>query len=207
MNEDRPVGTVPSIGVLGCGHWGKNLVRNFAALGALRVACDADGTNLARIKERYPDLRTTTSYTELLLDANVQAVVIATPAAAHYAHDREALEAGKDVFVEKPLSLTVKDGQSLIDLTQRGSRILMVGHLLRYHPGILKLKELVDSGQLGKILRVYSNRLNLGKFRTEENILWSSAPHNISAILHLLGEWRAASRPREAATSIRSAPM
>ncbi len=178
----------PKIGLLGCGHWGKNLVRNFATLGALRAACDVDTGTLAELTERYPELRVTSSYRDLLADADVQAVVIATPAAAHYAHAREALEAGKDVFVEKPLSLTVRDGRSLIALAERANRILMVGHLLRYHPGILKLKELLDGGHLGKILHVYSNRLNLGMFRTEENILWSFAPHDVSVILHLLGE-------------------
>ncbi len=177
-----------TIGILGCGHWGKNLVRNFSALGALRVACDTDAAKVARLKEQYPDLPVTSSYTEILADPAVQAVVIATPAATHYDHAREALEAGKDVFVEKPLALTADDGRSLIALAQERSRILMVGHLLRYHPAILKLKELVDSGALGKILHVYSNRLNLGVFRTEENILWSFAPHDISVILHLLGE-------------------
>jgi UDP-2-acetamido-3-amino-2,3-dideoxy-glucuronate N-acetyltransferase len=178
----------PNVGILGCGHWGKNLVRNFAAMGALRIVCDTDTAKLGRLKEQYPDLAVAGSYAEILADPAVQAVIIATPAAAHYAHAREALEAGKDVFVEKPLALTMSDGRSLIALAQKNGRILMVGHLLRYHPGILKLKELVDSGALGKILHIYSNRLNLGVFRTEENILWSFAPHDISAILHLLGE-------------------
>jgi len=177
-----------NVAVLGCGSWGKNLVRNFAALGALRVACDTDPAKLARVKEQYPDLAVANSSSEILADPAVRAVVIATPAAAHYAHAQEALEAGKDVFVEKPLALTVEEGGSLVALAERSQRILMVGHLLRYHPGILKLKELVDNGSLGKIQYVYSNRLNLGKFRTEENILWSFAPHDISVILHLLGE-------------------
>jgi UDP-2-acetamido-3-amino-2,3-dideoxy-glucuronate N-acetyltransferase len=107
---------------------------------------------------------------------------------SHYAHVRAALEAGKDVYVEKPLALSVEDGRSLVALAAKTNRILMVGHLLRYHPGILKLKTLVDGGELGKIQYVYSNRLNLGMFRTEENILWSFAPHDISVLLHLLGE-------------------
>ncbi len=178
----------PHIAVLGCGYWGKNLVRNFAALGALRIACDTDAAKVAELKEKYPDLRSTASYQEVLSDPNIQAVVIATPAATHHGHVREALEAGKDVFVEKPLALTRSDGRSLVALAQKTGRILMVGHLLRYHPGVRKLKELVDGGQLGKIQYVYSNRLNLGMIRTEENILWSFAPHDISVILHLLGE-------------------
>ncbi len=178
----------PYIGVLGCGHWGKNLVRNFAALGALRVVCDADTTELAQLKEQSPHLMATSSFSEMLADSAVRAVVIATPAATHYDHARAALEAGKDVFVEKPMALRLDDGRTLIALAQANQRILMVGHLLRYHPAVLKLKELVQDGALGKILHVYSNRLNLGAFRTEENILWSFAPHDISVILHLLGE-------------------
>lgn len=178
----------PNLAVVGCGYWGKNLVRNFAALGALRMVCDANSAALAKVKEKYTGVNTTTAYSEVLADPNIQAVVLATPAAAHFPHAREALEAGKDVFVEKPLALTVEDGRSLVALAEKSKRILMVGHLLRYHPGILKLKELVDNGSLGKIQYVYSNRLNLGRFRTEENILWSFAPHDISAILYLLGE-------------------
>jgi len=178
----------PLVAVTGCGYWGKNLVRNFAGLGALGAVCDANPAALSRAKEQYPDIRTTSSYAEVLSDARIRAVAIATPAAEHFAHAREALEAGKDVFVEKPLALTVPDGRALIEMAEKAGRILMVGHLLRYHPGVIKLKELVDGGSLGKIYYVYSNRLNLGKFRTEENILWSFAPHDISAILYLLGE-------------------
>ena len=176
------------LAVIGCGYWGKNLLRNFVTLKAVRTICDLNSSQLATFKEQYPDVTTTTSYREVLCDPMIQAVVIATPAAEHYSHAREALEAGKDVFVEKPLALTVEDGRSLVELAEKSRRILMIGHLLRYHPGILKLKELVDTGRLGKIQYVYSNRLNLGKFRVEENILWSFAPHDISALLFLLNE-------------------
>jgi len=179
---------LPTIAVLGCGHWGKNLVRSFAALGALRAVCDANPAILAGLHEQYPGLKTSMSYSDLLDDPSIQAVVIATPAAHHYPHARQALEAGKDVFVEKPLALEVQEARFLSELADRESRILMVGHVLRYHPGILKLKELVDGGTLGRIQYIYSNRLNLGRFRTEENILWSFAPHDISVILSLLGE-------------------
>jgi UDP-2-acetamido-3-amino-2,3-dideoxy-glucuronate N-acetyltransferase len=178
----------PSVAVIGYGQWGKNLVRNFSALGVLRVVCDTDHAKVAALKEQYPRVGTTSSYQEVLLDPAVQAVVIATPAAAHSEHVRAAIEAGKDVFVEKPLALSLSEGRVLVALAEKSNRILMVGHLLRYHPGILKLKELVDGGHLGKIQYVYSNRLNLGMFRTEENILWSFAPHDISVILHLLEE-------------------
>jgi UDP-2-acetamido-3-amino-2,3-dideoxy-glucuronate N-acetyltransferase len=176
------------VAVVGCGYWGKNLVRNFAALGALRTVCDADAARLAALKEQYPGVATCQAYGEVLADAGVRAVVLATPPVTHAALAREAIEAGKDVYVEKPLALTAADGRGLIALAQERKRILMVGHLLRYHPGVIRLKALVDAGELGKIQYVYSNRLNLGMFRTEENILWSFAPHDISAILYLLGE-------------------
>jgi UDP-2-acetamido-3-amino-2,3-dideoxy-glucuronate N-acetyltransferase len=183
-----PNAPAPSVAVVGCGYWGKNLVRNFAALGALQAVCDADVDRLRTFRDQYPQVRATPSFPEILSDTSIPAVVLATPAAMHYRQAREALEAGKDVFVEKPLALTVEEGGALVDLAEKTRRILMVGHLLQYHPGILKLKKLVDKGALGKIQYVYSNRLNLGKIRTEENILWSFAPHDISAILLLLGE-------------------
>ncbi len=176
------------VAVVGCGYWGKNLVRNFAALGALRTVCDADAARLAAVKEQYPEVATCLAYGEVLADAGVRAVVLATPAVTHAALAREAIEAGKDIYVEKPLALTAADGRAVIALAQDRKRILMVGHLLRYHQGVIRLKALVDAGELGKIQYVYSNRLNLGMFRTEENILWSFAPHDISAILYLLGE-------------------
>lgn len=183
-NPSRP----PTIAVLGCGQWGKNLVRSFAALRTLRAVCDTNPATLADLQQQYPGLRTSISYAELLGDPSIQAVVIATPAAYHYPQARQALEARKDVFVEKPLALGVQEARLLNELADRERRILMVGHVLRYHPGILKLKELVDAGALGRIQYIYSNRLNLGRFRTEENILWSFAPHDISVILSLLGE-------------------
>lgn len=148
------------IAVVGAGRWGVNLVRNFAALEALRVVCDADSARLARLKAQYPGLGTSKAYEDILSDTAIQAAVIATPAASHYTHAKAAMAAGKDVFVEKPLALTVEDGRSLVALAEQSQRILMIGRLLRYHPGILRLKELVDDGNLGKIQYVYSNRLN-----------------------------------------------
>lgn len=174
--------------VVGCGQWGKNLVRNFAELGALRTACDNDPLKLAPLRARYPEITLTSSFPETLKDDEVAGVVIATPAGSHYALAKEALLAGKDVLVEKPLALKAAEGRELVELANRQSRILMVGHLLRYHPALVKLKALIDEGKLGKLYYIYSNRLNLGRFRTEENILWSFAPHDLSAILHLLGE-------------------
>src|SRR5688572_10758724 len=178
----------PQVAVIGSGYWGKNLVRNFSNLGALSVICDSHAETLRALGEQYPQSRTVTSYPEVLRDESIQAVAIATPAETHGIMVREALLAGKDVFVEKPLCLSVDQGRSLVDLAREGGRILMVGHLLWYHPAIFKLKELIDAGDLGRIQYIYSNRLNLGKIRREENILWSFAPHDISVILGLLGE-------------------
>ena len=165
---------------------GKNLVRNFAELGALHTVCDGDTERLQSFKSLYPALEAETDYNSVLKNQKIKGVVIATPAVLHYPMAREALLADKDVFVEKPLALKVEEGQELVELAEHKSKILMVGHLLEYHPAVRKLKELSDKGELGKIQYIYSNRLNLGKFRTEENILWSFAPHDIAVILLLL---------------------
>ena len=175
------------IAVVGCGYWGKNLVRNFAELGALRTICDANPKVLESFKSPYPDVNTEADFSKLLQDDSIKGIVIATPAVLHYPMAKEALLAGKDVFVEKPLALKVEQGRDLVELTEEKRRILMVGHLLEYHPAVVRLKDLIDKGELGRIQYIYSNRLNLGKFRTEENILWSFAPHDISVILLLLG--------------------
>lgn len=178
----------PAVAVVGSGYWGKNLVRNFAGLGALSMVCDSQTETLRSLGEQYPQCRTVTSYAQVLQDQAIQAVAIATPAETHGLMVREALLAGKDVFVEKPLCLSADQGQALVTLARERGRILMVGHLLWYHPAVLKLRELIESGDLGRIQYIYSNRLNLGKIRREENILWSFAPHDISVILGLLGE-------------------
>ena len=176
------------IAVVGIGYWGKNLVRNFASLGSLAVICDLDEKNLAPIKKKYPGIKTTNSFLDILSDNSVDAVVISTPAEMHYQMARDTLLADKHVFVEKPLALNVDQGRELLELSNDRKRIIMVGHLLHYHPAVVKLKELVKEGELGKIEYIYSNRLNLGKIRREENILWSFAPHDISVILGLTGE-------------------
>jgi UDP-2-acetamido-3-amino-2,3-dideoxy-glucuronate N-acetyltransferase len=174
--------------VVGTGYWGKNLVRNFHELDALYGICDVDERALKPFKDRYPEITTFTNLKALLQDPAVAAVVVSTPAKTHYALAKEALIAGKDVFVEKPIALTYKEGSELVALAEEKKRILMVGHILEYHPAVAKLKELIDAGELGDIQYIYSNRLNLGKIRTEENILWSFAPHDISVILYLLNE-------------------
>jgi len=176
-----------NIAVAGCGHWGKNLVRNFAELGVLRSICDIDAAKLRDLNPGCPSVNRVENYSKLLKDEAIKGVAIATPPVLHYSMAREALLAGKDVLVEKPLSLNWGEGKELVELAEEQGRILLVGHLLEYHPAVQKLKELVDSGELGRIQYIYSNRLNLGKFRTQEDILWSFAPHDISVILLLLG--------------------
>jgi UDP-2-acetamido-3-amino-2,3-dideoxy-glucuronate N-acetyltransferase len=177
-----------NIAVVGCGYWGQNLVRNFAELGSLYTICDSEPKVLKQSESLYPDVNTAKDYSQVLADPNIQGIVIATPAVTHYPMAKEALLADKNVFVEKPLALTVKEGEELVELAEKKRKILMVGHILEYHPAVVRLKELVDKGELGKINYIYSNRLNLGKLRTEENVLWSFAPHDISIILLLLGE-------------------
>jgi len=176
------------IAVVGAGYWGKNLVRNFDALGVLAMICDKRKEALDAFTEKYPDCRITESYPSVLEDPTIQAVAIASPAEMHYQMVKEGLLAHKHIFVEKPLALHEEEGTELHELAEKRKRILMVGHLLQYHPAVTKLKQLVSDGELGKIQYIYSNRLNLGKIRTEENILWSFAPHDISVILSLAGE-------------------
>jgi UDP-2-acetamido-3-amino-2,3-dideoxy-glucuronate N-acetyltransferase len=178
----------PKVAVVGVGYWGKNLVRNFEALGALAVLCDSDKFLAESYKTNYPEVKFSSKYSEVLADPGISGVALATPAVAHYEMAKAALESGKDVLVEKPLATDVKHGEELVKLAESNNRILMVGHILRYHPAILKLQKLIHDGQLGKINYLYSNRLNIGKIRTEENILWSFAPHDISVMLSLLNE-------------------
>jgi len=175
------------VAVIGAGAWGKNLVRNFAELGALRCVCDVSEQTLNQIQQKY-GVRVTTNMDDVLRDADIDAVVIAAPAAQHFEIARKCLSRGKDVYVEKPLALHVEEGEKLLAQAMAQGRILMVGHILQYHPAVRELKRLVSQGELGRIRYIYSSRLNIGKLRTEENILWSFAPHDISAISYLLDE-------------------
>lgn len=173
------------ISVVGTGYWGKNLVRNFAKLGALAGICDSHHESAVALSEEF-DVPVF-EWTQLLGSQEIDAVVIATPAVTHYKLAFEALMAGKHVFVEKPLSLSVEDAEKLYAIAKQRDLCLMVGHLLQYHPAFIKLKEMVRDGQLGQLQYIYSNRLSLGKIRKEEDILWSFAPHDISMILGLVG--------------------
>ncbi len=177
-----------NVAVVGVGYWGRNLVRNFHELGALALLCDPDKSAERRCQSEYGNVKYCREFSSVLTDPSIDALALATPAVTHYEFAKAALEAGKDVFVEKPLAIDVRQGAELVELATAKRRILMVGHILRYHPAILKLQELIRDGALGKINYLYSNRLNIGKIRTEENILWSFAPHDISVMLALLNE-------------------
>jgi len=174
------------VAVIGTGYWGKNLVRVFADLGVLAAVCDVNREIAESLAAAHgAELR---PLEDILADASIDAVAIAAPAAKHAELARIALTAGKHVFVEKPLALDVVDAEPLIALAREKRRTLMVGHLLQYHPGFRHFKHMIDEGTIGQTQYFYSNRLNLGKIRREEDILWSFAPHDISMILALTGQ-------------------
>lgn len=183
---DRTPGT--RICVVGCGHWGKNLVRNFHQIGCLHGFYDAIPERLGAFAAQYPEAKAYPSYEDLLSDRKVEAVALATPAEQHAAMAIAAMDAGKDVFVEKPMALTPESGEEILGVSRATGRIVMVGHLLLYHPAIVAIQELLASGELGRLEYIYSNRLSMGKIRAEENALWSFAPHDISVILRLTGQ-------------------
>jgi predicted dehydrogenase len=176
------------IGVVGLNYWGPNLVRNFDGLAELTWLCDLDDAHLRPLAERYPHARATNAFEDLLEDDTLDAVVIATPVPTHYALTKQALAAGKHVFVEKPPAMRAVEMDELVQLAADADRVLMPGHLLLYHPAVLKLKELVASGELGDVLCVYGNRVNLGIVRSNENALWSLGVLDLSVILYLLDE-------------------
>ncbi len=175
-----------TVAVIGCGYWGKNLVRNFQQLDVLGLVCEATELGRHTAKSLAPGIPIVSDLASVL-DSNVSGVVVATPAETHHELAKRALLAGKDVLVEKPLALTYEQGAELVHLADISGRILMVGHVLEYHPAIVAIQDLVGSEELGKILYIYSNRLSLGKIRREENILWSFAPHDVAVILRMVG--------------------
>ena len=176
------------VAVVGIGGWGKNLARNYFQIADanLRYVCDLDEQKLAAAASQYPGATPTNDFNQLLNDPELDAIVIATLAPTHYKLAKQALEADKDVYVEKPFVLDVEHAEELIALAESRERILMVGHLLEYHPVVTKLRQMIESNELGDIYYIYSQRLNLGTVREDENALWNFAPHDISAILYLL---------------------
>lgn len=183
----EPVILAPvKVAQIGCGYWGKNLVRNFAEIGALAAVSDGNEETAGKMAQDYavPAL----SWSEILANGEIDAVGLATPAPSHAAMALEAIAAGKHVFVEKPLALNPADAERVVRAAKEAGRTLMVGHLLQYHPIFVRAKQLVGEGAVGKVNYVYSNRMSLGKFRTEENVLWSFAPHDLSMLLAVVDE-------------------
>ncbi len=176
------------VGQVGLGAWGANLVRNLDELADLAWICDAQEKRRDLFARRFPNARATGEFADVLADPTVEAVVIATPVPTHYQLARAALGAGKHVFVEKPPTMRADEMEELVQLAEQHELVLMPGHLLLYHPGVGKLKELIDSGDLGEVLCIYGNRQNLGTIRKDENALWSLGVHDLSVILYLIGE-------------------
>jgi predicted dehydrogenase len=181
---------VTRIGVVGLGYWGPNLARNFDRLpdAELTWLCDESPEALERYGRAFPSARVTSSFDEFLADPSLEAIVLATPVATHAELARLVLEAGKHCFVEKPLARSVEEAERVVDAARAADRILMVGHLLEYHPGVERLSGLIESGELGEVRYIYSNRLNLGQLRRDENALWSLGAHDVSVILRLAAE-------------------
>jgi predicted dehydrogenase len=178
------------LGVAGLGYWGPNLARNFAAIGGCEVRwlCDPSTAARERAAQALPGTPTTADLDELLADPALDAIVLATPVPTHAELATRVARAGKHCFVEKPLATTVQDAQRAVDAAARAGRVLMVGHLLEYHPAVARLKELIDGGELGSLYYLYGNRVNLGKLRADENALWSLGAHDVSVVLHLTNE-------------------
>jgi predicted dehydrogenase len=186
VTTDHPV----RVAIAGLGYWGPNIARNLASLEGVELTwcCDASDATRERIAPMFPESQFTGDLDEVLADEGVDAVALATPVPTHARLAVRVLQAGKHCFVEKPLAQSTTDAEAAVAAAQTAERILMVGHLLEYHPGVVKLKELIDGGELGRILYIYGNRLNLGQLRADENALWSLGAHDVSVLLRLAGE-------------------
>lgn len=176
------------IAVLGCGLWGRNIVRNFYNLNALGMVCDLDDENLAKVKEHYPDIKTTKDFKDIINSKEITGVVVVTPSHTHYQFVKAMLEAGKHVYVEKPISTVAQEARNLTDLAETKGLILMVGHLLLYHPAVNRLKMLAEDGELGDIVYAQSDRLNINYFKNDRSVMWDLAPHDVSMISYVLGK-------------------
>lgn len=181
-----PPSSFPRIAVVGAGYWGKNLIRSFHQLGALHTICDSRAEVLSTFKTQYPGVAIQPSFEALLLQKDIDAVVLATPSLTHYPLGMQVLEAGKHLYVEKPLATTLTDAKALVALAEGCNRTLMVGHLLMYHPAINRIKQIMDAGQLGQVRYIQSDRLNYNHGRNDRNALWDLAPHDLSVLLYLL---------------------
>jgi UDP-2-acetamido-3-amino-2,3-dideoxy-glucuronate N-acetyltransferase len=176
------------VAVVGSGKWGTNLARNFSELDALECICEIDEKRIHELSATYKDIQICSAIESLLSNPAIEGIVIATPPVSHFELAMKALEAGKHVFIEKPMTLHVGESQKLNETAQAMKRILMVGHILLYHPAYVKLKELVDADVLGDLCYIYAQRIGLGRVRHEEDVVFSLAPHDISAMLYLFQE-------------------
>lgn len=186
----KSIKRIIKVGVVGCGYWGPNLIRNLKQSGDchLKIICDASEARLKHMRKLHHDVATTTKFSDLLQDTELDAIVVATPVRFHFEMAKAALLAGKHVFVEKPLARTVAEGEELVALAEQNGLILMVGHTFLFSPAVRRMKEVIDSGDIGEIQYISARRLNLGLFQKDINVAWDLAPHDISIILHLLDE-------------------
>ncbi len=176
------------IAVLGCGIWGRNIVRNFYNLNALGMVCDLDDENLAKVKEQYPDVKTTKDFNDILNSKEITGVVVVTPSHTHYKFVKAMLEAGKHVYVEKPISTVAQEAKDLTEVADEKGLVLMVGHLLLYHPAVNRLKMLIEEGVLGDIVYAQSDRLNVNFFKNDRSVMWDVAPHDVSMMSYVTGK-------------------
>lgn len=176
------------VAVIGCGLWGRNIVRNFYNLEVLDTVCDLDTENLQKIKEQYPDVHTTSDFNEILNNDEITAVAVVTPSHTHFKLVKQVLETGRHVYVEKPISTSAKEAEELKKLADEKGLVLMVGHLLLYHPAVNRLKMLVDEGDLGEVVYAQSDRLNVNYFKNDRSVMWDLAPHDVSMMAYVIGQ-------------------
>src|SRR5574344_1501420 len=176
------------IAVLGCGLWGRNIVRNFYNLNALGMVCDLDDDNLSKVREQYPNVKTTKDFHDIMNSPDIMGVVVVTPSHTHFKFVKAMLEAGKNVYVEKPISTVAQEAKDLKDLADRKGLVLMVGHLLLYHPAVNRLKMLVEEGALGEIVYAQSDRLNVNYHKNDRSVMWDLAPHDVSMMSYVIGK-------------------
>ena len=176
------------IAVIGCGVWGRNIVRNFYNLNVLENVCDLDESNLQKVKEQYPGVKTTNDFNEIIENPEITAVAVVTPSHTHYKVVKAMLEAGKNVYVEKPISTVAQEAKDLTELAHRKGLVLMVGHLLLYHPAVNRLKMLIEEGELGEIVYAQSDRLNVNFFKNDRSVMWDLAPHDVSMMSYVTGK-------------------
>lgn len=178
----------PKVAIVGCGIWGRNLVRNFYNLEALSCVCDLDENNINAIKDNYPDVKFTNNFADILNDSQISGVIIATPSHTHYKMVKTALDAGKNVYVEKPIATTAEHAKELKEYADRLGKVLMVGHLLLYHPAVTRLRDIIAEGVLGEITYAQSDRLNINYFKNDKSVMWDLAPHDVSMISYVVGK-------------------